>query len=99
MAILAIFVAMLLDPVRWLVCGLTGWFIKKLALAIGIGVAIMLGASLALKIGGSEIAMAANAAASALIVYVFHIFQKKRESKTNNTDNTDTTAVADKGEQ
>ncbi|MDF2077094.1 hypothetical protein P2Q70_21105 [Pseudomonas mendocina] len=96
MAILAIFIAMLLDPVHWLVCGLSGWFIKKLPLAIGIGVAIMLGASLALKIGGSEIAMAANAAASAFIVYIFHIWQKKRESKTNNTN---TTAVADKGEQ
>ena len=87
---------MLLDPVHWLVCGLAGWFIQKLPIAIGIGVAVMLGASLALKIGGGEIVMVANAAASTLIVYVFHTWREKRKSKANKTN---TIAVTDKGEQ
>ncbi|MCW1936774.1 hypothetical protein OMD46_11475 [Pseudomonas sp. MDMC_285] len=95
MAILAIFIAMLLDPVHWLVCGLAGWFIKNLPIAIGVGVAAMLGISLALKIGGSEIAMAANAAASTLIVYIFHAWREKRRSKENNTNSA---ATIGKGE-
>ena len=75
--------ASLVDPVRWVICVLSGWFVPSLigALATGVGVSLALTVVLTRHPSGSS--LVAGAIASALVVSAFYLWRKGRRLRAN----------------
>ena len=73
--------ASLVDPIRWVICVLSAWFVPNYAgaLAAGVGVTVALSAMVVRHPSGAS--LFAGAIASALIVSAFYFWRKSRRAK------------------
>ena len=76
-----IFLACIVDPVRWVICALAGWLVPNYAaaLATGIGATIIL--SLILGVGSQSGQILVGAIASGIIVSLIYSWQRKSKNK------------------
>ena len=79
--LLIAFLAVLADPIRWIICILSAWFIRNYigALAAGIGITVGLTAMLVRNPNGPLLFI--GAIASAIIVSIFYFWRKSRREK------------------
>ena len=79
------FLAVLADPIRWIICILSAWFIRNYigALAAGIGITVGLTAILVRNPDGPLLFI--GAIASAIIVSIFYFWRKNRREKAAKT--------------
>lgn len=75
------FLASLADPIRWIICALSGWLVPNYAgaLAGGVGVTVALSAMLVRHPSGSS--LFAGAIASVLIVSAIYFWRRSRRTK------------------
>lgn len=73
--------ASLVDPIRWVICVLSAWFVPNYAgaLAVGVGVTVTLSAIVVRHPSGAS--LFAGAIASALVVSAFYYWRKSRRAK------------------
>lgn len=73
-----VLLAALVDPIRWIACVLSAWFIPSYlgALAVGMGVTVALSALFATRVSGES--LLAGAIASAVVVSIFYFWRQSR---------------------
>jgi len=73
--------ASFVDPIRWLVCVLAGWFVPNYigAMAVGVGSTVLLSVMLVSSAQGP--ALLAGAVSSAAIVSIFYFWRQNRRNK------------------
>ena len=80
---LAIFIASLLDPIRWIACICGAWFIRSFLGALAIGVGIPFSFTLLLDSRPNFYFLFIGILASIAIVSIFHFWRKSKLSKTS----------------
>lgn len=73
--------ASLVDPIRWIICVLSGWFVPNYAGALTAGVGITVALSVVLVRHPTGPSLLAGAVASALVVSIFYFWRKSRRAK------------------
>jgi hypothetical protein len=75
-------IAAFLDPVRWVICALSGWLLPNILIAILVGVgtveAITLFFASSIPHNISASILISQIIASTIIVYIFYILKRKK---------------------
>lgn len=82
---LAIFIASLLDPIRWIACICGAWFIRSFFGALAIGVGVPFSFALFLDSRPNFYFLLIGALASISIVSIFHSWRKSKLSKASSS--------------
>lgn len=80
-ALFFVLLASLVDPIRWVICVLSAWFVPHYlgALAVGVGATVALSFLLASPASGPS--LLGGAIASAAIVSVIYFWRQSRRNK------------------
>lgn len=70
--------AALLDPVRWLCCVLSGWFIRSYVGALAVGTGFMAGLMVMVNPHIQGLTLLGGSIASVIIISIFYVWRKHR---------------------
>jgi hypothetical protein len=80
-AVLFVCLAALLDPVRWVFCVLSAWFIRSYVGALAVGIGFMVGLTVTIDPHVKGLTLFGGGVASAIIISIFYFWRKHRREK------------------